>query len=156
MWPGRRHFGQNERVIGRVAEDGHGGEVLGRCPQQGHAADVYLLHRFGQAHLGPGHGLGEGVEVDCHQVKGGDGVGSQFGQVGRLPTGQDAAVDGRMQGLDPPVQDLGETGDLFHRAHGQACLAQHVGRAAGGDELHAPIGQPAGEFHQAGLVGNAQ
>jgi len=149
-------LGQHERIVGGVAEDGHGGEVLGRRPQQGHAADVYLLQGLIQGDAGPGHRLGEGVEVDDHHVQWGDAQTPQFVQMGGLPAGQNAAVNGRVQGFDPPIQDFWKSGDLLHGSHGKTGLLEHAGGAAGGDEFHPHIGQPPGQFHQTGLVGNAE
>ena len=42
----------------------------------------------------------------------------------QVAAGEDAAVDARVQRLDPAVQDLGEAGHLADLDHGHAGLAQ--------------------------------
>ena len=69
---------------------------------------------------------------------------------------QQAAVDRRVQRLDPAVQHLGKAGQRGDVAHRQAGLAQRRARAAGRDQLDAAGGQPRGERDQAGLVGDGQ
>ena len=70
----------------------------------------------------------ERIEVDHHQI---DGLDAQLGDglhvAGPVPVGQDAAVDGRMQGLDPAVHDLGEAGDLRDAGDGQPGFSQVSG-----------------------------
>ena len=63
-------------------------------------------------------------------------------------------MDPGMQGLDPPIHDLGKAGmgrDLRHREPG---FGEGAGRAAGGEQRHALADEKAGEIHQPGLVGN--
>ena len=62
----------------------------------------------------------------------------------------------RMQGLDPAVEHLGETGVVGDIGNGEAGIAQQLGGAAGGEQLDAELGQAAGEINRAALVGYAQ
>ena len=75
-----------------------------------------------------------------------------FRWLGLLPVGEDAAVDGRMQGLDPAVHDLGEAGDLGDAGDGQPGLLQMAGRAPGGDHLDPQLDQTPHEGLQILLV----
>ena len=75
---------------------------------------------------------------------------------GVVADGEDAAVDARMQRLDPAVEHLGKAGHLGDVAHGQAGVGQRLARAAGGDQFDAEGGQAAGEVDQAGLVADAE
>ena len=54
------------------------------------------------------------------------------------PIREDAAVDGRVQRLHAPVEDLREAGDGAHVGHRQARVPQRARRAAGGDQLEPP------------------
>ncbi len=69
---------------------------------------------------------------------------------------QDAAVDARMQRLDPAIEHLGETRDLGNVAHGQARVSQCLARTAGGDEFDAEASQGTGEVDQARLIADTQ
>ena len=55
---------------------------------------------------------------------------------------QQAAVDHRVQRLDPAVEHLGEAGQRGDVAHRQAGRAQRRRGAAGRDQLDAAGGQP--------------
>ncbi len=69
---------------------------------------------------------------------------------------QDAAVDQRVERLDPSVHHLGEASDVGDVGDGQARLGQRPGGAAGRDQFQAPAAQSFGQFDQAGLVGDTQ
>jgi hypothetical protein len=70
-------------------------------------------------------------------------------------TAEDAAVDFRVQGLDPAIHHFGEAGVVghFHRVYA-VVLEQLVG-AAGGQDLDTELLQLTGEFEDTGLVGDA-
>ena len=84
--------------------------IFGGGAQQGYAANVDLLNGCGQSHIGPGHRLLEGVEIDHHQIDGGQVVRGQFIQVFAGASSQNAAVHGRVQRLNATVQDFREAG----------------------------------------------
>ena len=50
---------------------------------------------------------------------------------------QDAAVDARVQGLDPAIEHLGEASQLADFAHIQPALEQRLARPAGRDKVDA-------------------
>jgi hypothetical protein len=135
---------QQGRVVGRVDDDGHGRVVFGGRPDHGGPADVDVFH----AHLKGrglgriGHRLAEGVQVDDDDVDGGDAGARDGGHVGRVVSdGKNAAVDGRVERLDPAGQHFREAGQGVHPGDGQASGFQGGGGAARGDELVAEGGQ---------------
>ncbi len=65
-----------------------------------------------------------------------------------MAAGEDAPVHAGMEGLDPPVEHLGEAGDLGNAGDGEARLAEGPRRAAGRHELDTEAGQGPGEFHE--------
>lgn len=149
------HFVQQGLVVGGIGDDGDTGVVLGGGADHGGAADVDVLDGIFQGDVGLGHGLAEGVEVHAHQVDGGDAVLLDGGQVlGQVAAGQDAAMHLGMQGLDAAVEHFREAGVVADFGDRQAGVAQHLGGAAGGQELDALGGQALGEFENAALIGN--
>ena len=69
---------------------------------------------------------------------------------------QDASMHLRMQRLDAPVQHFRKPGQLGNIFHGDAGVAQQLGRASGRNQFHAQRGEFAGEIYQSGFVGNAK
>ncbi len=67
---------------------------------------------------------------------------------------QQAAMDRRMQRLDPAVHHLGKTGEIADVEHVEPGVAQGLARAAGGNQLDAVAGQRAGKVDDAGFVGD--
>ncbi len=149
------HGRQHRLVVGGIAHHQDPLVVLGRGAQQGHPADVDLLHGLGQRDAGLGHRLAEGVEVADHQVDEGQVVRGQLGQVFGRAAGQNAAVHGRVQRLDPAAQNLGKTGHIADIPGRQPGLAQGRGRAAAGDQLDPNGVQPGCQINQAALVPDA-
>ena len=86
-----------------------------------------------------------GIEVHHHQIDRGDAMaGDGLEIVGAMAPGEDAAVDRRVQRLDPAVHHLGKSGhvrDIDDRKTGRG---QGLGRAAGRDQLDAEGGQARG------------
>jgi hypothetical protein len=74
--------------------------------------------------------------------------------LGQVAAGQDAAVHFRMQGLDAAVEHLRETGVVADFGDGQAGVTQHLGGAAGGQQLDTLGGEALGEFENTRLVGD--
>ena len=80
--------------------------VLGRGTDQRHAADVDVLDDFVIGHIRFGDGRFKGIQVDGRQV---DVIPPQVEQlpvIGLCRPGQQSAVDGRVQSLDPSAQDF--------------------------------------------------
>src|SRR5699024_7162943 len=118
----------------------------------GGAAHVDLLDDLVEA-AARGDGLAEGVEVDHDQVEGGDLVRLQLlPVVGEALVGEDAAVDARVEGLDPAVEHLGGSGDGRDVGDRDAGVPDGAAGGAGGDDLHAVRGEGAGQLDDAGLV----
>src|SRR5262249_17169508 len=69
---------------------------------------------------------------------------------------QDPAVDFGMQRLDPAVHHLWKPGELGNVSHTHAGVAQKLGRAAGGNQLHFQGRQLLGEVNKSCLVSDAQ
>src|SRR5690606_6902154 len=97
---------------------------------------------------------GEGVEVDHHHVDGLDAV-LRHHPVVDAPAAEDAAVDLRVQGLDPAVHHLREAGVVRHFHRRDAVVPEQAEGAAGGEDLHPQLAQGTGKVQDAGLVGNA-
>ena len=76
--------------------------------------------------------------------------------VGPVTPGEDAAVDGRVQRLDPAVHHLGKAGDVGDVDDRQPGVGEGLGGAAGRDQLDPERGQAAAEIGEAGLVRNTQ
>ena len=99
----------------------------------------------------------EGIKIHHNHVDGLDSVLGDRGAVRGIGSAmEDPAVNFGVQRLDPAVQHLGEAGDFGNVFDRNAGIAQQLGRAAGGDEFDAHMGELAGEIRQAGLVGHAE
>ena len=67
---------------------------------------------------------------------------------------EDAAVYFRVQGFNPAVHHLGETGVVRHFGHIQTVFLQQAEGAAGRQQFNTALAQGAGEFDDSGFVGN--
>lgn len=76
------------------------------------------------------------------------------GVVGTATT-EDAAVDFRVQGLDPAVHHFGKAGVVSHFHRVNAVVLEQLVGAAGGQDLDTELLQLTGEFEDTGLVGDA-
>ena len=72
--------------------------------------------------------------------------------LGHVALGEDAGLHLGMHGLDPPVEHLGEAGDVFDQRDGDAGFAERAGGAARRDDLDAEVGEAAGERLKTALV----
>ncbi|MNZ95960.1 hypothetical protein D3C78_1151350 [compost metagenome] len=145
---------QNLAVVAGVDHDGDVFVVLGRRADHGRAADVDVLDSGRQVTARLGDGGFERVQVDRDQIDRLDPVFGHDGVIGTA-TAEDAAVDFRVQGLDPAVHHFSEAGVIgnFHR--GNAIVLEQLEGAAGGQDLDAELLQLTGEFKDPGLVGDA-
>ena len=149
------HFGEQRGVVFRIGDDGHASVVLGRRTDHRRTADVDVLDRIFQRHAGLGDGGGERVEIHADQVDGRDAVFFDGRQVFRqVATGEDAAVHLRVQGLDAAVEHFREAGVVADFGDGEAGVTQHLGGAAGRQQLDTLGGQALGEFEYTRLVGD--
>ena len=131
------------------------GKVLGRGAGHRRPADVDGLDQLGQLGGAPAC-LVERVQIDDDQVDRADSVRVDLGPVGvDLALVEDAAMHTRMQRLDPPVEDLRETGDRVDRGDLESSVAQAIGGAAGRDDFDVVTGQRLAELDQTVLVEHA-
>ena len=152
----RRHFAQQGGVVRRVGHDRDMLIVLGRAPHHRRPADIDILDGLGQRAVRLRHSLAERVQVDHHQVDGRNARILHCAHVrGKIAPRQNAGVDPRMQGLHAPVQHLRKPGVLADLGDFESRIPEQLGRAAGRDQRHAEILQPARKLDDAGLVGYA-
>ena len=124
---GGRYFGERAGVLIRVGQHHDEIVVFGGGADQGGAADVDVLDAVVVRCTGRDSCL-ERVEVDRHQIDGGDVVDAHLVDVfGEVPAREDAAVDLRHQGFDAAVHDLGEAGMVGHVLDRHACVSQGFG-----------------------------
>ena len=136
------HLLDDPRVVVPVRHRGDGGMVLGRGPQQGGPPDVDVLHRLAEPAVRALDRPFEGIQVDGEQVDRLDSLRAHDLVVDTTPP-QQAAVDARMEGLDPPGHDLrkaGERRDLGDREPGPG---EEAGGAPGRYDLDPePVQRP--------------
>jgi hypothetical protein len=140
-------------VAGGLAHGDDVDEVLRSRPQERRPADVDHLDRVLLADVpARGHAL-EGVEVDADEIEGADLVLAQLVQVGlERPARKDAGVNARVEGLDPPAEQLGEVGQLLDRDDVDAELGHVSGGSPARDDLDPELGESTGKDIQPGLV----
>ena len=150
----RLHRGEHALVVGRVGDDGDRRVVLGRAAEHGRAADVDVLDGVLEGAVRLRDGGFERVEVHDDEVDELDAVLLGFVEVlMRIAAAEEAAVDFRVQGLHAAFHDLGEARVLADVGHRQAGVAQHLGGAAGREELVTVfLDEGLGEGQEAGLV----
>jgi len=128
-------LGQHGGVVGGLADDGYEVVILRRRAQQRRTADVDVLDA-GREVGAARHRRLEGVEVHHDQVDRCDAVRlHRTGMRLLVAPRQDAAVDLRMQRLDPAVHDLGKAGVCRDLGDRDAGRAQGLGGAAGRQDL---------------------
>ena len=146
------HTGRDERIVGRVGDDGDGGAVLRRATHHGRAADVDLLDDRGLVGAGTNR-IGERVQVDDDQVEGLDAELLKLGSViGVGHVGEDAGVDVRVERLDTAVEALRESGDLAHLSDGDAEFGEALGGRAGGHHFGAGLDEGLSQYFDAFLM----
>jgi hypothetical protein len=130
--------------------------ILRRGADHRRAADVDVLDRLRARHARSRHRFLERVERHHHEIDRLDLVFLERGQMRRhVTTGQEAPVDPRMEGFDPPVEHLGKAGDVRDFPNRDGAVPEKLGGAAGRENLDAKPGQGLGERDDAGLVVNA-
>ena len=149
-----RELGQHRGVIARLDHHGDVVVVLRRGADHGRAADVDVLDAVGKIGAARDGGF-ERVEIDHQQIDRPDVVRAhRLGVRGVVAHRQQAAMDRRMQRLDPAVHHLGKSGEIADVEHVEPGIAQGLARAAGRNQLDAVAGQRAGEVDDAGFVGD--
>ena len=149
-------FGQRV-VISRRGHNRHVLKILGGGADHRRPADIDVLDQIFKRHARLGRGFLEGVKIDHHHV---DGLNAVLGNSAAVRSHsapvQDAAVHLGMQGLHPPVEHLGKTGEFGNILHADPGVAQQLRGAAGRNQFHAHAGKFAGKLHQPRLVGHAE
>src|SRR5215472_15968218 len=144
--------GEHAFVIGRVGDYRHGIVVFRSGADHGDAPNVDIFY----ARLGARarcDRLREGVEVADEKVDWGDAAFRQRGEMIRLlAPGQKAAMNGRVQCLDPAVEELCSAGDLCYLGDRQSGGHERARRSACRDECDAARRERAGERDNPGLV----
>ena len=153
-----RSQGRQERlVLGRAGQHGHIGMVFGCRPHHGRTANVDVFDGGFKGHRRIGHRFPKGIEVHHHHINRINGLGRQIGLMGAIGAlRQDAAVDARMQGFNPPAQDLRCTGVVGHLGHRQTSGLQRRCGSATGNQPIARCQQPLGQGNQPFFVGHTE
>ena len=126
--------------------------VLGRGPDHRRPADIDILDTGGEIGTA-GQRLGKGIEVHHQQAEGRNALPRQRLAVRRVAlVGEQAAMDRRVQGLDPTAKDLREPGNVRNLAHGQPFVSQQAGGPAGRNQFKAKVDERPGKGHQPRLV----
>ena len=127
--------GKHLIVVLRRGDDRNGPEVLRRRPQHRWPSDVDLLDGLLLRDVAS-DGLLERIEVDADKVYRADVLIHELSHVvGVFEVGEDAAVDFRVQRLDPPAEYLRRPRHLRDRDDSQSGLRESLRRAAGRDDL---------------------
>ena len=113
----RRKLLGEGRIIGRIDHHRDVVPVLGRRAHQRRAADVNILDRVVEAHAGARDRAFERIEVDHHEI---DRLDPMLAHLALMifvgAPRQDAAVNLRMERLDPSVEHLGRTREVLDSA----------------------------------------
>ncbi len=149
---GLQHLGQ----VRRIGADGDIAMVLGRRADHGRTADVDVLDALGVA-AALRDSLFERIEVHIEDIDAADAVvGHGSRMFGGVAHAKQAAVDNRMQGLDPAVHHLGKLGQVRDVLDRDARRRDGRLGAAGRDQLDARLVQHLGRLDEARLVGDRQ
>ena len=138
-------------IITRFGHDRDARLVLGCATHHRRAADVDVLDGLfmrGAAR----DGLLKRVEVHAHQVDRLSANPAQRVAIAVAIAHEDSAVDAWVKGLDATVHDLGRLGVLRDVDDGDSALAERLGRAAGGQNLHSRFRESLRELDDTRLV----
>ena len=79
-------------------------------------------------------------------------LGDRREMLGPVAAGEQGAVDGRVQRLQPAIEQLGEAGDLVHGDDVDSGGTKRGRRAAGGDDLPPELSETLGKGDDPALV----
>jgi hypothetical protein len=148
---------QHRAVVTGVADHGDALVVLGGTAQHRRTADVDVLDDVGARRTGLPHRLAEAVEVDAQHVDRVDAVLDHRRAVaGVVAATEQPAVHLRMQGLEPPVHQLGEARVVGDLGRVDVGVEQGAPRAAGRQQAEPQLLQPTRELDDALLVGDRE
>ena len=143
-------------VIGGIDNHYDAGIVLRRASYHGRAADVDVLHRFGERHARFLYRGFERIEVDRDDVYFFDAQLFQLLHVlGQVAAGEQTGVHRGVQRLYPAVEALGKAGYVADVYRFPPRFSEFLFRAARRDDLEAEFGKSAGEIDDARLVADA-
>jgi hypothetical protein len=117
------HLIQHRCIVLAVHQHRYRRMVLGGCTQQGRAAYIDILDRRRQVAAGARHRLFKGIQIHCHEVDGHDAVVLHHGVID-TPASEYAAVDLRMQGLDPAIHHFRKPGKVRNLDYRHALVSQ--------------------------------
>ena len=145
---------QERRVVLRITQHPHTVVVLGSSTDECHAANVDFLDGLGDRWRRVLRDrLLERVQVAHHDIDRRNLVRFEVRTVGlERRTCQNAAVHGRMQGLDAAMQHLRGMRNVRHIANLEAGLTHHACRASATKQAHALGGKALGQLYEARLI----
>ena len=147
------HLAQDDCVVRRVHQHGHVFPIFGGRAQHRRATDVDVFNRVVKRAIGLGNRLGEGIQINHHQINRRDLMRLHQRHMLRQPAPpQQAAMNFGVQGFHAPIEHFRKAGVLRYIRNRQALLTQKLGSAAGREQLHAVRVQGCGKFSQARLV----
>src|SRR5690606_10012625 len=119
----------------------------------GGSANVYIFNA-GIVIRAAIDGFDEGIEIDDDKVNVGNAVIILcLHMIGVVAHGQDAAVNGRVQGFDAAIHHFGKAGMLGDFLDRNAGVLDGFIGAAGGEKFDAVLAEFLGEFDESGFVG---
>ncbi len=147
-------LGEQQRIVGRLDDDGDIGVVLRRGADHCRPADIDILDAIVEVGAARGRPL-ERIEIDHHKIDRLDVVGAHRLHMGGVVADREqTAMDGGMERLDAAVHHLGKAGHFRYVGDIEPGRDQRQPRAAGRNDLDAVIGERPRKLDQAGLVGN--
>ncbi len=153
----RRELRGDGGVVRRVADDADVRVVLRGRAQERRAADVDLLDRLRERRPAPRDGFLERVQVHDDEVDRSDAVRRGLAAVALLgAVEEDAAEELRVERLDAPAEDLRKAREVRDVRDGEARCGEVLRGAARRKEPEALRDERAGEFVEAGAVGDRE
>ena len=147
---------QHRPVIRGIDDDDHVLVILRSRANHRWTADVDVLDRLLEVAAASRH-RSKWVEVDANEIDRIDGVRLHLLAMSvEAATSEDAAVNARVEGFHPPVEDLRRSGVLGDVGHRNSGGAQRARRSTRREDLRAELGESAREVDDAGLVTDAE
>ncbi len=149
------HLFNNGVVVTALYHNRHVFMVLGSGAHHGRATDIDILYGVFQRASFTGNGRGKGIKVHYHHIDRIDAMLSHDPII-LTATAKNAAVDFRVQRLYTSIHHFREAGVIGHFGYRQAFICQQAGSTAGGEQLHAALGECLSEFDDTGLIRNTE
>ena len=130
------------------------GVILGRAADHGRATNIYVFDAV--IEIGTlRNSRFERVEIDRHQINRRNVMGRHLRHMlGQIAPAQNAAMHLRHQCFHASIKDFRKARMVGHILHRHAGVAQRLGGAAGGENLHPARCEETAKFNQSGFVGN--